>query len=544
MPEPTPFFRHSPLDLSKQSIRVFRIRACEADGPIAIACELFHIPEPAGHVAVSYVWGSPLPCHSIYVNGQHYRVARNLYILLKRLVVLNDTSAYYWVDAICIDQDNVVEKNHQVQQMGDVYKAADQVLCWLGDSFTTGVGDVCHALRIGGQRDASNSPTESQKAIHIVLAKFHDQVNGDRHLYLEHSPPRPSDEITSIIRSENASPADNYATYFWRSLKILCQVEYWNRGWIIQEFLLNDKCRLLYGNRSVPARKLSNFIFACSSCEIISICQSPWSSETVQAWPAGRLVLKFGNELIRSGSADLDDLLRSTEGVQCSDPRDLIYSLLSLCRLRLTVDYSHIARDLIVDVWEACGTMTPTELVLLRRTLRVSNVGKLVSFFDPRRSWTRPLNGQRSSLRMDLPQILRVDDPKGRSFGFRSDRGGRPVQWWEYSDSAFAIQIYGCTRFCCEFGYRYTELDVISICASGSLALVKVRWVRSATLSYGLAHWDRTSCLHEFHILPTVEGLDLTYNSDGTATMSLDVAAAREVSRWWLMYQALHERIL
>jgi hypothetical protein len=36
------------------------------------------------------------------------------------------------VDAICIDQDNILERGHQVKQMGEIYSYAGTVLTWLG----------------------------------------------------------------------------------------------------------------------------------------------------------------------------------------------------------------------------------------------------------------------------------------------------------------------------------------------------------------------------------------------------------------------------
>ena len=37
-----------------------------------------------------------------------------------------------WIDAICINQDDVFERNHQVRLMGDLYRSATSVLSWLG----------------------------------------------------------------------------------------------------------------------------------------------------------------------------------------------------------------------------------------------------------------------------------------------------------------------------------------------------------------------------------------------------------------------------
>lgn len=41
-----------------------------------------------------------------------------------------------WIDAICIDQEEEVEKGHQVKQMGRIYKEAEQVVIWLGSGTT------------------------------------------------------------------------------------------------------------------------------------------------------------------------------------------------------------------------------------------------------------------------------------------------------------------------------------------------------------------------------------------------------------------------
>lgn len=41
---------------------------------------------------------------------------------------------FLWTDSICIEQDNVLEKNHQLQQMGQIYFQASRVLIWLGQA--------------------------------------------------------------------------------------------------------------------------------------------------------------------------------------------------------------------------------------------------------------------------------------------------------------------------------------------------------------------------------------------------------------------------
>lgn len=53
---------------------------------------------------------------------------------LRALRNLPETAAgmHYWVDSLCIDQSNIVEKTHEVKRMGEIYKSARAVVVWLG----------------------------------------------------------------------------------------------------------------------------------------------------------------------------------------------------------------------------------------------------------------------------------------------------------------------------------------------------------------------------------------------------------------------------
>lgn len=43
-----------------------------------------------------------------------------------------DDMAYFWIDAICINQNSIPERSAQVKIMGDIYAKARTVLVWLG----------------------------------------------------------------------------------------------------------------------------------------------------------------------------------------------------------------------------------------------------------------------------------------------------------------------------------------------------------------------------------------------------------------------------
>jgi hypothetical protein len=39
-----------------------------------------------------------------------------------------------WIDALCINQEDIAERNVQVQRMGNIYQTAKGVLIWLGEA--------------------------------------------------------------------------------------------------------------------------------------------------------------------------------------------------------------------------------------------------------------------------------------------------------------------------------------------------------------------------------------------------------------------------
>lgn len=86
-----------------------------------------------GYNCLSYAWGDSKPEHLLLINGQKFYVKKNLFDFLENT---RGQTKYkhveYWIDALCIDQSNVAERNHQVAQMGMIYSKARHVIAWLG----------------------------------------------------------------------------------------------------------------------------------------------------------------------------------------------------------------------------------------------------------------------------------------------------------------------------------------------------------------------------------------------------------------------------
>lgn len=125
---------YEPLNSDANQIRLVRLEA-STDFAAKIQCELFHsdLSNPPEYEALSYVWGDPDDRLGITVNETDLQVTRNLEVALHYLR-LPDRPRILWVDAICINQNDDLERSSQVRMMRKIYVAVTQVVVWLGES--------------------------------------------------------------------------------------------------------------------------------------------------------------------------------------------------------------------------------------------------------------------------------------------------------------------------------------------------------------------------------------------------------------------------
>ncbi|KAG9495661.1 hypothetical protein J7337_012215 [Fusarium musae] len=116
--------------------------------------------------ALSYVWGARENPATILLNDQPFSITRNLYNALYqyRRHVFNDygsDKAMIWVDAICINQNDQVEKSIQVPRMSEIYGQCERVLAWLGPVDNDEEIHVCRlAERLKHFQSPANSNSE------------------------------------------------------------------------------------------------------------------------------------------------------------------------------------------------------------------------------------------------------------------------------------------------------------------------------------------------------------------------------------------------
>ncbi|KAF2877763.1 heterokaryon incompatibility, partial [Massariosphaeria phaeospora] len=150
------------------------------------------------YFALSYAWGDAKDRKPIAINGHERMVTVNLEAFLhewRNGAVLEDRPEMYdtsfWIDAICINQEDMSERASQVNLMSKIYPSAKAAMCWLGQG--------------------SRSCEHGLEAI----------VRLGEHFYLE-----------------DDDAAGTYQNLAWNGMQNLFAMEYWVRAWIQQEFAL------------------------------------------------------------------------------------------------------------------------------------------------------------------------------------------------------------------------------------------------------------------------------------------------------------------
>jgi hypothetical protein len=212
-PFPPFSYPYKSLHRERRTIRLLSILPGSRGSPIICLLTYAYLNSGTQYEALSYTWASKEPARRIQLDGRLFSVSGNLWLALERFR-RPDTPRKIWVDQICINQSDEMEKSYQVRQMGAVYSQAKEVLIWLGPE----------------NKDTS-----------LAVQAFQAYAAGEP-------------EITIALRTRHSKP--------WRAVMKVIGNPYWNRVWIIQEIAHARKKTIFCG-----AHELSwdDFCFLSSS---------------------------------------------------------------------------------------------------------------------------------------------------------------------------------------------------------------------------------------------------------------------------------------
>ncbi|OAL46896.1 HET-domain-containing protein, partial [Pyrenochaeta sp. DS3sAY3a] len=126
------------LDHSKNQVRLVKFGKSRDQGFSQPWCDIstFDLGSAPPYYALSYTWGPQHPAHTILVNNGHKTIGNNLFKFCQEIFrdgfSLNK-AIYFWIDQLCINQADILERNHQVKLMGTIYSEALMTVIWLHD---------------------------------------------------------------------------------------------------------------------------------------------------------------------------------------------------------------------------------------------------------------------------------------------------------------------------------------------------------------------------------------------------------------------------
>jgi hypothetical protein len=226
---------------------------------------------------------------TIFCDGKSITIQQNLYNAL--LYLRKGRPGDYWIDAVCIDQENVHEKSLQVQMMGKIYRSATGVVVWLG-----------------------NVPVLLDEGMQKLSQKLATCTGS--------SPPRFSEEDLGEI--------DKLITQL--AMVWLLTRRWFRRLWVVQESCLAQQIAFILGDYEFSPGAISCILRWAEELSLdrnfamLTMPVLPWNTQIKRA-PA----MLASNQFLQSGGRwTLRDWLDATTARKASDPRDIVFAGLAL----------------------------------------------------------------------------------------------------------------------------------------------------------------------------------------------------------------------
>lgn len=307
------------LDHGRREIRLLTILNDDDDYLVRCLTRKVSLDDCQNFNALSYCWGDPQITAPIMVDYHVMSVTVNLEKALRQLR-RSAQLREIWIDAICINQADNSEKNHQVPLMRHIYSAGN-VFIWLGES-----------------------DYQTDEFIRIMKTRHNDAVSS---------------------LSDREEPG---MIAYVISLSInLVMKPWWERTWTVQELFLGKTVVFMCGTHTFPQSDVDAwFAYLWSLVErndtdhtlrdhIQSSLVSMHPDKSVKAkdgllfggWVSRvritRNVAIVQEEYQRNDPPSLRQVLMMTAGRVASDPRDKVFALLGLIpdyELRtISIDY-------------------------------------------------------------------------------------------------------------------------------------------------------------------------------------------------------------
>lgn len=174
--------------------------------------------------ALSYTWGKPLPRYEISCDGRRIDIGSSLYGALSHMRRQHPQETFFvWADAVCINQNDIPEREAQVSIMSQIYAKASITVIWLGwgNDYITRAFVALARFQETWQTSLDHSVLEGLDATSALNA-LREILSKDK-----------NSEMRRLLR--DAFGDDKSQTKAMEDIWVLLRQPYFYRKWVIQE---------------------------------------------------------------------------------------------------------------------------------------------------------------------------------------------------------------------------------------------------------------------------------------------------------------------
>ena len=278
------------LDFSRREFRLLHLLPGKQSEPIICDLEVgcFDKNQCRQYEALSYVWGGIPGPKTIELRDQHIPVTSNLESALRHLRD-RDHHRILWIDALCINQDDLQERNHQVRQMRTIYESASRVVAWLGPADAEVID---HIFRFASDETLHWTPQSPEGATYSAEIE---------------------DEMAGI------------------GLFIFFNGPWWTRIWTVQEAAVAKKLEYVCGHTPIPPECMmkvaKSYLSHVEKCCKASSDHFKWGADV-----GARMKTILELEALRHAECKPDflDVFQMNRYRESTEPRDMVYGLIGL----------------------------------------------------------------------------------------------------------------------------------------------------------------------------------------------------------------------
>jgi hypothetical protein len=332
------------LSTEDREVRLVRFDNSATSTEVNLVLEKVAWNDLPSYHALSYLWGDPALTALIRVNGKPLSITQNLHQALVQLRQGEEARAWLWIDSICINQNDQVEKSQQVAQMGDIFRQATLVYIWLGPS----ADDSDAVFRVARR----HGPEAHQAGVMNLWSRRIAPFD------IEEPMPQHTDEDVErvhVVLIRTLEDGELRQPKLLKAIESLMGRANWYRTWIVQEIALARDGYVLCGAERVSLDAfdgaLSTIFFSKTSDSARALPQWQDFGEGLSNIPFQPRGLVARRHRQRNWKASLLELLLcgflgspKQPFYLASDPRDIIFGLLGIAgdteSLGLRPDYA------------------------------------------------------------------------------------------------------------------------------------------------------------------------------------------------------------